>query len=132
MHDLVTMQKHLTVARARVSELEVELIEVQDEGDNSRLKYRVALILSAGLIIWLGLSNMDYADENRLLNAQVQEFKQSELPQRFNNVLGMLHLQNDRVFTLEEANARLIRECKPCDLKRAIKSTPPPALVKGA
>lgn len=68
----------------------------------------------------------DYENENSELKAQVES--NSDLQQRFNNVLRMLQYQNKRVLELEDANEALLKYAEPKSVVKAIKHTPLPPL----
>lgn len=138
------IQKHLTLARERIAELESDMFEqserhkkhvkhlefkYDEEWKSSRRntqRYRFALTVLAVIIGYLGYNNMKYGAENRWFATE-----NASLQQRFDNVLEALHAQNGRVFELEYANGQLIRHCTPRDIKRAIKATPPPPTARG-
>lgn len=132
--DLTTMQKHLTIARGQATELRVEnsalQVQVYELGEKLRKtkrRYRTTIVILTTIALWLGYTNMQYGAENRWFANQLKE--SNNLQQRFDNVLGELHIQNARVLELESANEQLIGVCEPRSVVRAIKATPLPKLV---
>ena len=126
MKNLEVMQKHLDIARERITELE---LHADDRLKRTKKVYRIIVVVLFALTVYLGYNNMRFGADNRQLVKQVEA--SSDLQYRFDNVLEMLHMQNDRVLELEDANEQLIKHCKPCEVNRAIKATPLPKLVRG-
>lgn len=126
MKNLEVMQKHLDIARERITELEF----TSDEGlKRTKKVYRIIVVVLFALTVYLGYNNMRFGADNRQLVKQLEATYDLQI--RFDNVLEMLHIQNDRVLELEDANEQLIKHCKPCEVNRAIKATPLPKLVRG-
>jgi hypothetical protein len=143
MKNLEVMQKHLGIARERITELTEfnnnlidDLVEESNRAYDAdeRLKrtkkvYRIMVVVLFAISVYLGYNNMRFGADNRKLVKQLEAT--CDLQFRFDNVLRMLYIQNDRVLELEDANEQLIEHYGPCEVNRAIKATPLPKLVIG-
>lgn len=126
MKNLEVMQKHLDIAREKITELE---LNADERLKRTKKVYRIIVVVLFALTAYLGYNNMRFGADNRKLVEQLEATY--DLQVRFDNVLEMLHIQNNRVLELEDANEQLIKHCKPCEVNRAIKATPLPKLVRG-
>lgn len=124
MNNLVTVQKHLTLANERVQELEYTLAETIHVHHGQRKTIHVlswTLAFAVCATLYLGYNSMKYGAENRWF---ARELGKSE--GKTHKVAEVLQLSNDRVDELETANEQLIEHCSPTNANRAIRATPLP------
>ncbi len=117
MDRLVLMQIHLDESRYRNAELEVLNAELEDRLNLTKRNYRIGISLALALTLWVGLSNIEYASQNR----QLHELNQSRVQPLSTDEL---------VIDLQYANEQLIEHCQPRNVNKAVNATPLPKLVK--
>ena len=126
MKNLEVMQKHLDIARERITELE---LNSDERLKRTKKVYRIIVVVLFAITVYLGYNNMRFGADNRQLVKQLEA--SSDLQVRFDNVVEDWQYQSNRVTELQDANEQLIKHCKPCEVNRAIKATPLPKLVRG-
>lgn len=126
MKYLEVMQKHLDIARERITELEMNS---DDHLKRTKKVYRSMVIGLFALTVYLGYNNMRFGADNRELVKQLEA--SSNLQERFDNVVEDWQYQSNRARELQDANEKLIEHCRPCDVTKAIKATPLPKLLRG-
>jgi len=129
--ELVKSRFEQSALRSKIAEAQFQRDSYQNQLHKTKRVYRLIVLgFSAVLIITLiHVSKINH--ENTDLNQQISDLNQSDLQFRFDNVLEALHDTNHRELELRDANSRLMGQCKPCNVKKAIKTTKLPDLVRG-